>query len=141
MTKFCLLFSCLTLLSGCAGTQPLPSGSHETTQAKPICEILSNPIAYDGGYVAIQGTYLEEPHNRVLFDPKCPVGEIVLKPSFTYDDPASRRTVRAILKRDPIARISVIYAGVIRVYPVILGCTKSSCFKYQLEEARLMGLK
>jgi hypothetical protein len=109
-------------------------------QASSVCTVLSNPLPLVGKHVYVSGTYLAEPHGRILFDSRC-TGEIKLRPSFKHDSRHASERLKLALSAKRNAKIPVVYYGVLKSVPIISNCSESQCFAYSLEEAKLTAAR
>lgn len=111
-------------------------------KASPICSVLSNPGPYIDKQVVISGLYLAEPHQQVLFDRNCNRLAIGLRgPARGSADQQADSTLRLALQRNSTARVPVVYSGILKSHPLIVGCSMAYCFTYTLEGAQLMAAR
>jgi hypothetical protein len=102
--------------------------------------VKADPASYVGERIVIRGTYVEQPHERLLLDGACPGWN--LRVSHSLQSAGNRKAVamvRRLVKANPIARIQVVYSGVVKANVLIAGCTKPTCFRYSLEESQLLA--
>jgi hypothetical protein len=128
------------ILSGCIN----PSSTNydpliRFRNATKICDVLSNPTKYVGTYLSIRALYVDQPHDRILVGLECPQNGLILRTLSTLDDPNARRAVDAALRKNRTAMVPVVYYGIVKSEPLVVNCTKQSCFTYLFEEARLVA--
>jgi len=109
-------------------------------EAKTLCEVMADPHAYEGRRIMMKGLYVQEVHQRVLYDAGCPKWEFRVGHSLTAkEDRAAARMIDHAAKKDISVSIPVIYAGIFTVKPFIIGCSDRDCYHYSLEEAQLLA--
>lgn len=110
------------------------------SEAKTVCEITSNPAIYLGRRLIIKGVLFEEPHERLLYDESCRELDLSVSHSLRLNGNQRAKTiVKKFRKKHPTVRVPVVYSGIVTVNVVIRGCTKSSCYRYSLEESQLLA--
>src|SRR5215210_185403 len=122
----CMLASaCAT---GCAtGSDLEPDFVRMKAQAKTICRIMASPRAYLGQRVIVRASYFHTPHGTLLFDDHCK------KWTFSVND---RHWVAS---EEPRQKMRVIYSGVFTSETIMLHCADPTCFRYSIEDARLLA--
>jgi hypothetical protein len=108
-------------------------------RAKSVCEVLADPQAYVGRRITITGIYFAEPHQRLLVDDDCPDGSLPTSHSKADGNPRAERLVERYRKRHATVRIPVVYSAILTGKSIIAGCSSPSCYRYALEEARLLA--
>jgi hypothetical protein len=129
------------LTCGCsAHNESLQRFSSLQIEAKTLCEVMADPSRYAGRRVIMKGIYVQEPHQRVLYDPNCQEWDFRVSESTTADGAAAaKRIVRKAAKKDPTVSIPVVYDGTFTVSHFLLDCSERNCFRYSLTDARLLA--
>src|SRR3954468_13760546 len=123
-----------TLVSGRAGQdEPLQRFSSLQLEAQTLCEVMEDPSRYAGRRIVMKGIYVQELHQRVLYDPNCREWDFRVSHSLTADsDRAAERMVKQAAKKDPTVSIPVVYYGIFTVSHFLLDCTERDCYHYSL---------
>ena len=129
------------LISGCsAHDKSLERFSSLQLEAKTLCEVMEDPGRYAGRRVVMKGIYVQELHQRVLYDPNCREWDFRVSESLTAaNDAAAARMVRQAAKTDPTVSIPVVYEGTFTMSHFLLDCTERNCYRYSLTDARLLA--
>lgn len=137
--KYILLLS--MAVAGCAANRERPKEfASLQAGAKSVCEVTGDPGSYLGRRILVQGIYFATPHERMLHDPRCPDSGFRVSHALEVDgDRRAEAMVERFRKVHPTVRIPVVYSGIFRGSSIIHGCTTPSCYRYSLEEARLLA--
>jgi hypothetical protein len=129
------------LISGCSGhNESLQRFSSLQLQAKTLCEVMEDPGRYAGRRVVMKGMYVQEPHQRVLYDPNCREWDFRVSESMTVGgDAAAKRMVKEAARKDPTVSIPVVYDGTFTMSHFLLDCSERNCYRYSLTDARLLA--
>lgn len=129
------------LVAACAANdRPTARFSALQLEAKTLCELMEDPDRYAGQRVVMKGRYVQEVHQRVLYDAHCPDWEFRVSHALAVkSDRAAARMVEQAAKKKPIVDIPVVYVGTFTVKPFIVGCSARNCQHYSLEDAQLLA--
>jgi hypothetical protein len=107
--------------------------------AKSVCEVMAGPNSYASRRIVIKGIYFQEPHQRLLYDEDCPQWDFSVSHSSEGGSRRAEAVVERFRKKHPTVRIPVVYSGIVTANVVVSGCTRPDCYRYSLEESKLLA--
>jgi hypothetical protein len=135
-----LVVACI-LASACSAERAPPQKfASLQLEAKTLCEVMADPGRYAGRRIMMKGLYVQELHQRVLYDANCREWDFRVSHSLALaSDAAAKNRVKQAAKKDPTVSIPVVYIGTFTMSHFLLDCTDRDCYRYSLEEAQLLA--
>ena len=137
----------LILLTSCASV-PRIAGATYFDSAVPLCRVVQDPAPYVGVRTNVRGFLFVNPHGGTFIDEDCERGELLLfDPRYQNDDPLARKVLRFAQRRNALARVPVVFSGVLTDHNGPNGsrgmvCKSGSlCSRYSFNKSTLVAAR
>jgi hypothetical protein len=137
--KYMLLI--IAAVTGCAADeQQVDVFSSARTQAKSVCEVMTNPTLYAGRKIVVHGIYFAESHQRLLYDNSCKQLSFPVEHSLqAKGDRKATALIERFRKLHRTVNIPVVYSGTFVARKLTPDCADRTCYSYTLQDARLLA--
>lgn len=115
-------------------------GEHAvSTQAIPLCAVLTNATKYDGKEITVRGLYRMIIHGSILLHPDCSGVEVNVKRAADWKaHKKAAATLQSLTKKDQFRAVDIVSRGVFKAAHEGQ-CFGQNCLPYEFDESELLS--